>query len=131
MSKAILATSRALIEDAMPYPPNEVDLQFKFMFGGMGAFARTRIFAVILGEDIGLKLPPDQLDPAHAVGGVNWVYEDKGKEMVMKSYIVFPHAITHDPQAFGEWMRLSIDYVLSLPAKKRPAKSQRQTRTPE
>jgi TfoX/Sxy family transcriptional regulator of competence genes len=131
MSKETLVKTRALIEDAMPYPPNEVDLQFKFMFGGMGVFARTRVFAVILGEDIGVKLPPSQLDAARAAGGMNWVYADKGKEMVMKGYIIFPHKITHDPQAFGEWMRQSIDYVLSLPAKKRTSNSQRQTRTSE
>jgi TfoX/Sxy family transcriptional regulator of competence genes len=122
MSKETLSKTRALLEDALPYPPEEVDIQFKYMFGGMGAFAKTRMFAAILGDDVAFKLPPDALNEAHAAGGAPWVYTDKGKAMKMSTYTTFPPDVIADAAQCAHWMTLAIDYVLTLPAKKPRAK---------
>jgi DNA transformation protein len=118
MAKDELLKTSALLENAMPYPPPEVDLQFKFMFGGMGAFAKTRMFAAILGDVVAFKLPPDKLDEARSVGASQWMYEDKGKPMPMSTYFTFPRELIEDAEMCEYWMKISIDYALTLPAKK-------------
>ncbi|MBK8022635.1 MAG: TfoX/Sxy family protein [Chloroflexi bacterium] len=123
MSKEVLLKTRAQLEAAMPMPPGEIDLNFKYMFGGMGAFARGKMFAALLGEDVAFKLPPDQVDDARSEGGKPWVYEDKGKEMAMSTYMIMPRAIVTDPEKCSYWMQLAIEYVVAQPAKKsRPRK---------
>lgn len=118
MAKETLLKARALLEDATPYPPNEIDLNFKFMFGGMGAFARGRMFAAILGEDVALKLPPDAVNDAASEGAKQWVYAESGKEMPMSTYMVMPREIVEDVEQCAYWMKLAIDYVMAQPAKK-------------
>ncbi len=52
------------LEDAMPYPPEAMDLLFRPMFGGVGAYVRGRFFAIIASSGLALKLPADiQEDP--------------------------------------------------------------------
>ena len=129
MSKETLLKTRALLENALPYPPSEVDIQFKYMFGGMGAFAKGRMFAAIMGDnEVSFKLPPDALDEAYQAGGKQWVYEDKGKEAKMSTYTIFPPDVIVDAERCEGWMRLAIDYVLTLPAKK-PRASKRKPKT--
>lgn len=125
MPKESLIKARILLEDALPYPPNEVDVQFKYMFGGLGVFAKGQMFAAVMGnDDVSFKLPPDILDEAHQAGGKQWFYEDKGKEIRMSTYTIFPPDVIADTEKCEYWMRHAIDYVLTLPPKK-PRKSKR------
>ncbi|MCK6579235.1 MAG: TfoX/Sxy family protein [Anaerolineae bacterium] len=123
MAKEVLLKTKAQLEAALPMPPHEIDLNFKFMFGGMGAFARGRMFAALLGEDVAFKLPPDQVEDAVREGGVHWVYDDKGKSMTMNTYMIMPHDIIADPEKCGYWMQLAIEFAIVQPAKlSRPRK---------
>lgn len=123
MAKETLLKTKALLEAAVPYPPTEIDLNFKFMFGGMGAYARGKMFAALLGEDVAFKLPPDEVEDAKSEGGKPWVYDDKGKAMSMSTYIIMPREIVHDMEKCGYWMQLAIDYAAAQPLKNvRPRK---------
>ncbi|MBL8134916.1 MAG: TfoX/Sxy family protein [Anaerolineae bacterium] len=123
MAKEVLLKTKAQLEAALPMPPHEIDLNFKFMFGGMGAFARGKMFAALLGEDVAFKLPPDQVEDAAQEGGVQWVYDDKGKSKPMSTYMIMPRHIVADPEKCGYWMQLAIEYVIVQPAQKtRPRK---------
>jgi TfoX/Sxy family transcriptional regulator of competence genes len=102
-----------LIEQAMPYPPPEVDLSFRHMFGGMGGYVRERIFAVIEMDYIALKYPPETqarlLEQAPDARHIFWT----------RQYLILPPYISDDEARLSEWLQISIDYVLSLPVSRK------------
>lgn len=124
MAKETLLKTKSYLEAATPYPPEEIDLNFKFMFGGMGAYAKGKMFAAIMGEDVAFKLPPDAVEDAKSEGGKQWVYTDKsGKGVSMSTYIIMPKDIVQDADKCNYWMQLAVDYVAAQPAKpSRPRK---------
>lgn len=93
----------------MPYPPPEVELNFRHMFGGMGGYVRGRIFAVIETEYIALKYPPETqqrlLQQAPDATHIFWT----------RQYLILPPYILEDEARLSEWLQISIDYVLSQP----------------
>lgn len=93
----------------MPYAPPEVELTFRYMFGGMGGYVRGRIFAVIETEYIALKYPQETqqrlLEQAPDARHIFWT----------RLYLILPPYISDDETRLSEWLQISIDYVLSLP----------------
>ncbi|HLU08943.1 MAG TPA: TfoX/Sxy family protein [Oceanobacillus sp.] len=108
-----LLLHRDLIERAMPYPPPEVELYFRHMFGGMGGYVRERIFAILGSEGVALKFPPETqselLQQAPDAHHLVWT----------RQYLILPPYILEDEARLSEWLQLSIDYVLSQPRKRR------------
>lgn len=109
IQRAKLLYWRNRIEDCLPYPPPEVELDFRHMFGGMGAYVRGKIFAILFGDEIALKFDRRTqdalLEEAPDAQHVSWT----------KLYFVLPTRIAEDDSTLGEWMRLSIDDVLNAP----------------
>ena len=104
-----LAYHRDLIERAMPYPPPEVELYFRHMFGGMGGYVRGRIFTVLVSDGVALKFPPETqselLEQAPDAYHLVWT----------RQYLILPPYILEDEARLNEWLQLSIDYVLAQP----------------
>lgn len=111
--KPHLEKFRILVENAMPYPPPEVDLYFRPMFGGLGIYVRERIFSIVMSEGLAIKFPPDVQAQLRAqvpdVKHLSWTQQ----------YLIVPPYIYDDEAQLGEWLQLSIDYVLSQPLKRK------------
>jgi TfoX/Sxy family transcriptional regulator of competence genes len=104
-----LILHRDLIERSMPYPPPEVELNFRHMFGGMGGYVRGRIFTILVTEGVALKFPPEtQSELLHQA-------PDAHHLVWTQQYLVVPPYILEDEARLSEWLQISIDYVLSLP----------------
>jgi len=87
----------------------EAYFSWKSMFGGAGFFVDGRIFAAWFGRELTLKLP-----------------EDAGQELVNRGgtarggkYFELPPGFLDQPEQLEPWVARSVDYVMSLPEKKR------------
>lgn len=112
-SKEQLAYFSSLIENAMPYPPPEVDLSFRPMFGALGLYVRERIFGFILNEGLALKYPPDTQETLLQQA------PDAFHPFWTRQYLILPPYIYEDGLRLNDWLQLSIDYVLSQPLKRK------------
>lgn len=101
-------------------PPDE-ELRFRAMFGGMGAYARGRMFASLSGVGLALKLGPEARGRLLEQEGA-WPlrYEEDGP--VSKSYVVVPTAVEGEPRLLAPWVGRSIEYTATLPEPKRRRK---------
>ncbi len=119
MQKEILTRYQHLIEDACPYPPPEIELGFRRMFGGLGIYVRGRICAIVTNEGLALKLDDygqDELrEDAPDARNLSWT----------PKYLIAPPYVVDDPALLGDWLQRSIDYVLSLPPEKKKGKGRR------
>ena len=107
---------RDLVENAMPYPPPEVELSFRPMFGALGLYARERIFGFILNDGLALKFPPETQEEL-----LKWAPQAH-QPFWTRQYLVLPHYIHNDAEALSQWLQISIDYVLSQPLKRKRAR---------
>jgi TfoX/Sxy family transcriptional regulator of competence genes len=89
----------------------ESHLSAKSMFGGAGFFVDGRIFAAWFGEELTLKLPQDAAQELLELGGTSRA--DMGK------YVELPAGLIDQPEQLEPWVERSVDYVLSVPSKKR------------
>jgi TfoX/Sxy family transcriptional regulator of competence genes len=116
MTKETLQHYRQIIEFASPYPPPEVDMTFRSMFGGAGGYVRERIFCVVTGEGLALKFAPDtqakMVQETPEARHLSWT----------KLYLIVPSYIQEDEAQFSMWVGRSIDDVLTMPIKKNPRK---------
>jgi TfoX/Sxy family transcriptional regulator of competence genes len=112
-TKEQLQHFQTLVENAMPYPPPEVELSFRHMFGGMGVYVRGRIFALFLSDGIALKFSPqtqeDLLQQVPDAEHVSWT----------RQYLIVPPYILDDETRLSEWLQLSIDDMISQPLKRK------------
>jgi TfoX/Sxy family transcriptional regulator of competence genes len=110
---AVLRRYEHLIEDACPYPPPEIELSFRHMFGALGAYARGRIFCFVTSEGLAVKLDDygqgELRETAPEARTLSWTTK----------YLIAPPAIVDDPSQLGDWLGRSIEYVLSLPVEKK------------
>ena len=97
---------RSLVE---PLP----DVQVKPMFGNLGAFVHGHMFAGLLGDEIGVRLP------AEASRAELAAVEGSGPfgpaERPMGGYLALPAA--WDDAAAAAWVRRAYDEVAALPPK--------------
>ncbi|HEY1632804.1 MAG TPA: TfoX/Sxy family protein [Rhizomicrobium sp.] len=97
--------------------PGEIDLRFKPMFGGIGAYADGRMFASLSDAGLALKLG----DAAHAellkLKGAKPLQYEPGAP-VSKTYVVVPDAMLADRRALRGWIEKSANFVKTLTPKK-------------
>ena len=120
MQKAELTRYQHLIEDACPYPPPEIELGFRRMFGGLGIYVRGRICAIVTNEGLALKLDDygqDELrEDAPDARNLSWTPKVLDRAALRSGR----------PGAAGRaGFQRSIDYVLSLPPEKKKGKGRR------
>ena len=122
MAVAEVLKLQSVVEAAMPYLPTEVDLAFKHMFGGITGYAYGRNFASLSNVGLALKLPNAVHAELLKIDGAKYLqYEPDAP--VSKQSIVLPNSVLADREALEKWLKISIDYVSTLPLpKKKSAK---------
>jgi len=80
------------------------------MFNGMGVYTGERMFAFLVGEDIGLKLSPNDLEEALTLPGAELLRTEPDAEP-MKEYVRMPKTILDNYESFSTWVSRSAEYV--------------------
>lgn len=93
------------------------NLTFRPMFGGITGYYQGRVFASLSNVGLGLKLPADAQDELLQLEGAKRLqYEPDSPPS--KQSIVVPNDLLDQTDALAQWVKLSTDYVSSLPAPK-------------
>jgi len=101
----------ALLDDGLaPFP-----CQKRVMFGGPAYFVNGNMFAGVHGEQLLVRLDPD--DKAELLeAGQAYAFEPMpGRPM--REYVTLAEAVWEDPDALAEWLGRSFGFAASLPAK--------------
>ncbi len=76
-------------------------------------YVDEKMFACLLGDDVGLKLPPE--DAAKIIGKFSAEYfKSSPTSQPMKDYIRIPKEVLDDTDAFIELVKISTSYVTSV-----------------
>ncbi len=86
------------------------DVRARRMFGGMGVYTGEKMFAFLIGEDIGLKLSSDHIEEAMLLPGAGPMRPDADSEP-MREYVRMPKEILDDLEAFLFWVERSANYA--------------------
>lgn len=86
------------------------DVRARRMFNGMGVYTGERMFAFLVGEDIGLKLSPPDREEALNLPGADLLRADPSAEP-MKDYVRMPQQVLDNYESFVAWVQRSADYV--------------------
>ena len=114
MAQEYLKQLSALMEQATPRKIKNI-LECKHFFSGAAAYADGRICMSLTTVGFALKLPEESR---------NILVNDQGAKPlrhfpngpIKKDYVVLPKAMLKDMKALRRWVKVSIEYVLSLPA---------------
>jgi TfoX/Sxy family transcriptional regulator of competence genes len=82
------------------------------MFGGMGIYTGEKMFAFLMGDDIGLKLSPPDLDEAMQLPGAGELRPDPEMEP-MREYVRMPKGVLDNFDQFTFWVEKSANYARS------------------
>lgn len=86
------------------------DVRARRMFGGMGVYSGEKMFAFLIGDDIGLKLSPADIEEALALPGSGPMRPDKDAEP-MREYVKMPKDVLDNYESFVAWVERSIAYA--------------------
>jgi len=86
------------------------DVRARRMFGGMGVYTGEKMFAFLIGEDIGFKLSPDDLAEAMQLPGAGPMKPDKDMEP-MREYVKMPREVLDNMEQFMHWLEKSASYA--------------------
>ena len=109
MTKDYLEVLQAMVEDVMSEFPPDVDLEFKHMFGGKGAYVRGRIFAVLWKDGLALKLSEEDQQALLELAGASLTAP------IGKKYTVVPEPFLEQKALLSPWVDKSFRYALTLP----------------
>jgi DNA transformation protein and related proteins len=86
------------------------EVRARRMFGGMGIYTGERMFAFLLGEEVALKLAPDDYSNAMNLPGAGVMRPEPDAEP-MREYVTMPKAILDNSDEFLVWLEKSAEYV--------------------
>ncbi len=89
-----------------------LDVRARRMFNGMGVYTGERMFAFLVGEDIGLKLCPQDLATALQLPGAELLRTDPESEP-MREYVRMPKNVLDNYDSFTYWVQKSAGYAQS------------------
>lgn len=92
---------------------------FRRMFGGVGIFKDTLMFALIIDDTVHMKVDATTKPAYEAEGCVPWVYDGRNGPVTMP-YCPVPERLLDEPDEFAEWARRAFEVALRADAKKRP-----------
>ncbi len=102
--------------------PPGIELLFRPMFGGIGAYADGRMFCSLSNVGLALKFGESDRDALLKVKGAKALqYEPDAP--VSKSYVVVPDAMLDDRKALRGWIAISAAFAKAAPAKKAKKRS--------
>lgn len=87
-----------------------LDVRARRMFEGMAIYSGEKMFAYLVGEDIGLKLAPDDLQQAMQLPGAEPLRANPDAEP-MREYVRMPKEILDDYENFVDWVQKSAQYA--------------------
>jgi TfoX/Sxy family transcriptional regulator of competence genes len=76
----------------------------------MGVFTGEKMFAFLYGEEIGLKLSPDDLSEAMQLPGAGPLRPDPAQDP-MHEYVKMPHEVLDNFENFSGWVERSATYA--------------------
>ena len=87
-----------------------LDVRARRMFDGMAIYSGEKMFAYLVGEDIGLKLSPRDRKKALAITGAELLRANPASEP-MKEYVRMPKEVLDNYDQFVDWVQKSADYA--------------------
>jgi len=93
------------------------------MFGYSCVFARGNMFAGLHEAGMVLRLPEEQRAEFLRLKGAEPFEPMPGR--VMREYVVVPKVLLKAPEQLREWVKKSLSYVSSLPAKEKKGSGSR------
>ena len=107
-----------LLKQTYPKLATTYQLEFKNVFGTVGGYVNGHIFISCGKFGVAVKLPPKILESLLKERGVKRLkYFPKGH--VKKEYAVLPKRILADKHQFKDLLKYSVDFVSSLPKRKK------------
>jgi DNA transformation protein len=103
---------RPLRYEQMMRASDAFDVRARRMFGGMGIYTGEKMFAFLIGDDIGLKLSPEDLAEAMSLPGAGPLRPDPNSEP-MKDYVKMPREVLDNYEQFMDWVVRSASYARS------------------
>ena len=101
---------RPLRYEQMMKAAEAYDVRARRMFGGMGVYTGERMFAFLVGEEIGLKLSPEDFNEAMQLPGAGPLIPDAESEP-MREYVNMPKHVLDNLDLFVMWVERSAAYV--------------------
>lgn len=86
------------------------DVRARRMFGGMGVYTGEKMFAFLVGDDIGLKLCPEDYNDALRLPGAGPMKPDQDSEP-MREYVKMPRDVLDNRDTFVAWVERSANYA--------------------
>jgi len=101
---------RPLRYEQMMRAAEAFDVRARRMFNGMGVYTGEKMFAFLVGEDIGLKLGPEDREEALLLPGAELLRTDPDAEP-MKEYVRMPRSVLDSYDQFVHWVHRSAEYA--------------------
>lgn len=86
-----------------------MDVRARRMFDGMAIYSGEKMFAYLVGEEIGLKLSPPDRDELANTGGEPMVPSPGAAPM--REYMRMPRQVLDNYDDFCGWVQRSADYA--------------------
>lgn len=100
---------RPLRYEQMMRVAERYDVRARRMFNGMGVYSGEKMFAFLIGDDIGLKLAPTDYQEALALDGADVLRTESGEPM--PQYVRMPKSVLDDECQFASWVEKSAEYA--------------------
>lgn len=121
MAREYLEKLSAFIEKAVSDCFDSINLECKHFFGGAALYADERICISLTPVGLALKLPEETKDRLlRNKKAIPLRYFPNGP--IKKGYVLFPIGIERGGKALHEYVKESIEYVLTLPKPRRKQK---------
>lgn len=101
---------RSLRYEQMMRAAEGMDVRARRMFDGMAIYTGEKMFAYLVGEDIGLKLAPEDRESALEMEGAELLRANPESEP-MKEYVRMPAHVLDNYDSFVGWVQKSADYA--------------------
>ena len=96
--------------------PNDPKVTVRPMFGNVSAFVNGNMFFGLFGNDLFVRLSPQDQTLLLKERGASNLEPMKGK--VMKDYVVMPSSWKEKPETIRGWVSKSLGWSSKLPSKK-------------
>lgn len=101
---------RPLRYEQMMKAAEGLDVRARRMFDGMAVYSGEKMFAYLVGEDIGLKLGPEDFQSAMNKGAEP-LQANPNSEDPLPEYVRMPKEVLDDYDDFVSWVQRSADYA--------------------
>lgn len=101
---------RPIRYEQMMRAAEHLEIRARRMTTGMGVYTGEKMFAFLYGEEIGLKLSPEDLSEAMCIPGATVVQPDPNSEP-MREYVQMPHEVLDNYDQFRAWVERSASYA--------------------